>query len=406
MTSTSSTLRLKSERPSVLRFAESSAESSRVRLDMHRGVRELIQWAEENAGRGDVVLCGPAQAGDIDTLEQEIGSPLPTDLRAVLGRFNGAQLPSGRLLTAAQGPGPTIGAALRQVATQRDRSHLDPELLLPFAQTEHGTVLAFDRSAAPVSDTWPIVDFDPESGDVRLVHRTFDAWCRVQVAEWTSRDFGEAFTIERYLAQGRRHAAIEPDVSVAHVTVGHALRRAGRPEEALASYLRGARCVPAEPWCDWEALKLAVVLGDDASVLEAGGRLGKRAPQSTWALRGTTPSRVAFVVARAMRRTERTEPTPWLRILVHLEAQGWDEADHAACTAIRQAVEAGAALPSPSPPQPRKVPPFEPPEAWWSHLEASYRAGILRDDDLALDPIYDSLPDRRAADLLRIRREF
>jgi hypothetical protein len=30
----------------------------------------------------------------------------------------------------------------------------------------------------------------------------------------------------------------------------------------------------------------------------------------------------------------------------------------------------------------------------------------LRDDDLALDPIYDSLPNHRASSLLRIRRDF
>jgi len=373
---------------------------------MHRGVRELIRWAEQNNGQTGVALRPPAQTGDLHTMEQEIGSPLPADLRLVLGRFNGAQLPSAVLLTAAQGPGATIDAALRQVATQREVSFLDPELLLPFARTEHGSVLAFDRSAAPVSDTWPIVDYDPESGDLRLVHRTFDAWCRVQVGEWTSADFGGPFTLDRYLAQGQRHASVEPDVSVAHVTVGHALRRAGRPEEALASYLRGARCVPAEPWCDWEAIKLAVVLGDDAAVLEAGGRLGKRAPESTWELRGTTPSRVAFLVARGMRRATRADGTPWLRILDHLLLQTYEDDDRAACTAIRAAAETTHALPEPTPAQPRKFPPTEPLAVWWSQLQAAYHGGALRDDDLALDPIYDSLPDQRAAGLLRIRRDF
>lgn len=374
---------------------------------MHRGVRELIQWVEQNDGSGGVTRRAPAQAGDLSTLEQEIGAPLPTDLRLVLGRFNGAQLPSAVLLTAAPGPGTTIDAALRQVAAQREASFLDPEVLLPFARTDHGSVLAFDRTAAPVSDTWPIVDYDPESGDIRLVHRTFDAWCRVQVSEWTSTDFGTPFTLDRYLAQGRRHATVEPDVSVAHVTVGHALRRAGRPDEALASYLRGARCVPAEPWCDWEAIKLAVTLGDDESVLEAGARLGKRAPEATWDLRGTTPSRVAFVVARAYRSKPREDATPWLRILDHLLLQTYDDDDRAACAAIREKAEiSGTPLPEPSPGQPRKCPPIEPTEAWWQQLHAAYHAGVLRDDDLALDPIYDTLPGHRAADLLRIRRDF
>lgn len=373
---------------------------------MHRGVRELIRWAEQNNGNNGVALRPPAQAGDLLTLEQEIGAPLPTDLRLVLGRFNGGQLPSAVLLTAAPGPGTTIDAALRQVANQREASFLDPEVLLPFARTEHGSVLAFDRTAAPVSDTWPIVDYDPETGDLRLVHRTFDAWCRVQVGEWTASDFGTTFTLDRYLAQGKRHASVEPDVSVAHVTVGHALRRAGQPEEALASYLRGARCVPAEPWCDWEALKLAVVLGDDGGVLEAGGRLGKRAPEATWTLRGTTPSRVAYLVARAFRRKSREDVTPWLRILDHLLLQTYEDDDRAACQAIRDKAESIEPLPEPTPPQRRKCPPFEPASTWWQHLQAAYHQGALRDDDLALDPIYDSLPDQRASSLLRIRRDF
>ncbi|GAB4198258.1 MAG: hypothetical protein OHK0013_07170 [Sandaracinaceae bacterium] len=374
---------------------------------MHRGVRELIRWAEQNNGKPGVVLQAPAQVGDLLTIEQEIGAPLPADLRLVLGRFNGAQLPSALLLTAAPGPGPTIDAALKEVASLRERSFLDPEVLLPFARTEHGSVLAFDRSAAPVSDTWPIVDFDPESGDLRLVHRTFDAWCRVQVGEWTSPDFGGPFTLDRYLAQGQRHARVEPDVSVAHVTVGHALRRAGRPDEALAAYLQGARCVPAEPWCDWEALKLAVVLGDDMGVLEAGGRLGKRAPESTWKIRGTTPSRVAYLVARAFRRVPREDPTPWLRILDHLVLQALPNEDKAACEAIRgHAERLDVPLPSPVPPQPVKVPRVAPDELWWSQLQTQYQAGVLRDEDLALEPLYDALPDRRAADLLRIRRDF
>lgn len=373
---------------------------------MHRGVREFIRWAEEQNGQHGIVLQPAAQSADLTTIEQEIGSPLPADLRLVLGRFNGAALPSGVLLTAAAGPGATIDAALKEVAAQRESSFLDPDLLLPFARTEHGSVLAFDRSAAPTSDTWPIVDFDPETGDLRLVHRTFDAWCRVQLNEWTSPDFRSPFTLDRYLAQGQRHASVEPDVSVAHVTIGHAQRRAGQPEAALLGYLAGARCVPAEPWCDWEAIKLAVVLRDDNAVLEAGGRLGKRAPARKWALRGTTPSRVAFLVARAHNRVPRADSLPWQRIVDHLTLQALDDDDRHACESIRSSLGAGE-LATPHPDQPVKVPRFDPPELWWEHLRAHYAAGALRDDDLAMHPVYDSLaPAHSAVELLRIRREF
>ena len=134
-----------------------------------------------------------------------------------------------------------VVAENRYAAEDADVSFLDPELLLPFHRTEAGSYLAFDRSAAPVSDTWPIVDYDLETGERRLIHRTFDGWCRLCVAEWTAPDYTEEFTVEKYLLQGERHASIEPDVSIAHVTVAHANRRAGEPEKALESYLKACR---------------------------------------------------------------------------------------------------------------------------------------------------------------------
>src|SRR5689334_6927016 len=116
---------------------------------MHRGVRDYIRWLEDNRTRPDVKLSAPATLGDLTGIEHETGSPIPLDLRLVLGRFNGAVTPAGVLLTAAAGPGSTIEAALKEVAAQRECSWLDPDMLLPFARTEHGAILAFDRSAAP-----------------------------------------------------------------------------------------------------------------------------------------------------------------------------------------------------------------------------------------------------------------
>lgn len=374
---------------------------------MHRGVRDFIRWLEDNRTRTGVALQAPATLRDLTTIEHETGSPIPLDLRLVLGRFNGAQTPAGVLLTAASGPGSTIEAALKEVAAQRNCSWLDPDILLPFARTEHGAILAFDRSAAPIADTWPIVDYDPESGEVRIVHRTFDGWCRTCVGEWNHPDFDQPFTLDRYIAAGRRHTEAEPDVSVAHVTVGHGLRRAGEPEDALASYLRGARCVPAVPWADWEALKLASVLHDTRAVLETASRLAKRTPSKTWELRGTTPSRVAFLVARTL-LSESPEPrTQYLRALDHLATQAVDDEDIAACRAIVEAVENGTPLPPPAPPKSNLVPPHADLDAWWEAMRASYAAGQLRDDDLALDPTYAPLEATHVlGDILRIRREF
>ncbi len=375
---------------------------------MHKGVREFVQWVEEHRESAGISLSPPAQARDIQAIEHHVGSPLPADLRLVLGRFNGAVAPAGTLLTAAPGPGMALEAALKEVAQQRESSFLDPEMLLPFHRTEQGTVLAFDRSAAPIADTWPIVDYDPDSGEVRLVPRTFDGWCRLCVREWTS-EVDTPFDLDKYLRQGKRHVEIEPDVSIAHVTVGHALRRAGRPREALASYLRGGRCIPAIPWADWEALKLAVLLRDLPALLEAAGRLSKRTPASIWDQRATTISRVAYVLARSLVWVPDGEPRGVImRALDHLRPQSKSTEDAAARDAIIAAAIAGSPLPLPHPPQDTPIPRDGDLEAWWTALDQGYRSGALRDDDFVLDPVYDALAgsSHDIVELLRIRREF
>ena len=373
---------------------------------MHRGVRELIRWVQERDGSDNVKAHRPASAKEITNLEHQLGAPLPADLKLVLGVFDGATLPNGTLLSGMSGPGDTIEAALKLLAADRGISFLDPELLLPFHRTEAGSYLAFDRSAAPVSDTWPIVDYDLESGEMRIIHRTFDGWCRLCVEEWTAEDYTAEFTVEKYLAQGRRHALIEPDISIAHVTVAHALRRCGEPELSLESYLKGGRCVPSVPWSDWEALKLASLLRYPADAIEAGARLAKRAPLAMWEQRETSPSRVAYALAKVAPPPGDAQE-PWLRAFDMLVAQGLDEEDVAAATAIRQAVVAGDPLPQPSPPQEAPIEVGDDLEAAWTAMMESYRVGELRDDDLLLDPRFDELAKTHdLADVLRIKRDF
>jgi hypothetical protein len=361
---------------------------------------------QEHDGSETVRAQRPAAAKEVTALEHQLGAPLPADLKIVLNVFDGATLPNGVLLGAAPGPGDTIEAALKQLAEQRGVSFLDPELLLPFHRTELGSYLAFDRSAAPVSDTWPVVDFDPGTGEMRLIHRTFDGWCRLCVREWTSTDYAEEFTVDKYLRQGERHAEIEPDVSIAHVTVAHALRRAGEPERSLESYLRAGRCVPAVPWADWEALKLAVVLRYPADALEAGSRLAKRAPSSTWEIRGTTPSRVAFALSRVAPPVG-ADQEGWLRMIDQLTAQALDDEDGEAIKAIRRAIVIGEAAPPPSPPQEAPIDVGDELDQTFATACESYREGSLRDDDLILDPRLDPLwATHDPADVLRIRRDF
>ncbi len=373
---------------------------------MHRGIREFIQWV---MGGGDGLGATPerpASTKEIIVLEHQLGTPLPADLKLVLGVFDGATLPNGVLLSARPGPGNTIEAALKAHAEDRGTSFLDPELMLPFHRTEAGSYLCFDRSAAPVADTWPVVDYDLETGEMRLTHRTFDGWCQLCVEEWTADDYHADFTVEKYLRGGQRHAAIEPDVSVAHVTVAHALRRAGEPEDSLESYLRAGRCVPPLAWADWEALKLAALLRYPAHALEAAGRLCRRAPESMWDLRETTPSRVAYAIASVAPGPDGHQE-PWLRALDQLCQQPLDEDDAAAAAAIRQAVIAGEPVPPPSPPQEAEIAFADDLDALWAAVADAYRAGSLREDDLLLDPRFAPLTERYdLVDVLRIRRDF
>lgn len=371
---------------------------------MHSGVRSFVQWVDAHKDDPELELNAPASASDIAALEQMLGGPIPADLKFVLTRFNGGTLPAGTLLPAGIEPG-TIGATVREYAEAVGGDFLDSELLLPFHRTPEGSLLCFDRSAGPVSDTWSIVDYYQDLDEHRLMYRTFDGWCRVCVAEWTSDDFTEDFTLDTYLRAGMRHAEVEPDVATAHATVAHALKRAGRPEDALESYLQGARCVPPLPWCDWEALKISAILRMHGPALEAATRVSSHAPAHRWAQRETTPGRVAEVAAPLILSARDREP--WMRIIDHLRQQA-DDDDARVIDAIREALEGDGTLPPVRPVRDQPIVPRQPDlDAWWEACRAAYGEGHLRDDDLVLDPDLVQLGRLRdVGDLLRIRREF
>jgi hypothetical protein len=369
---------------------------------VHRGVREFVQWLEQNRDEPDVKLSPSASAHDLSSLEQQLGVPLPTDLRLVLTRFNGGVLPSGTLLPGGVGPG-TIEGEVRKFAEAQGADFLDPELPLPFCRTAEGSLLCFDRSAGPVSDTWPIVDYNDETADTHLVHRTFDGWCSACVAEWSSPDFREEFNLDKYLRMGARHVAVEPDVASAHATVAHAFKRAGSPELALDGYLQAARCVPSLPWCDWEALKLACLMDRQEEALEAASRLCGPAPQERWDQRETTPGSVSDLVARMAVQAE--DDTPWVQLLDRLlEQTEGDERAHV--EEVRRCVVVGEPLPAVR--QPRtSIPGASDLGQWWQAMEQAYRAGHVREDDLLFDPSLEGLSNHKPlAELLRIRRDF
>jgi hypothetical protein len=366
-------------------------------------VQEFVRWLSDHKDEPGIELSEPARNEDIGHLEQTLGGPLPSDFKLVLMRFNGGQLPNGRILRCGAGPS-TMEEAVRRLAERLGADFLDPELLLPFHYTTEGSVLAFDRSAGPVADTWPIVDYFEGTGEMRLVFRTFDGWCRNCVADWRSADYLDEFSLDKYLRVGERHVAVEPDVASAHATVAHALRRSGQPERALAAYVAAARCVPPLPWCDWDALKLAVLLALPEVAYESAARLCAPAPRARWRERGTTPGKVADVIGRiAPRKGERAR---WVRLLDQLEMQA--EADELEqVRAVRHSLVAKGKAPAPVPPRASIVPAQPDPALWWRDVRDAYERGELRDDDLLLDPQLLELGRHyKLADLLRIRREF
>lgn len=370
---------------------------------MHRGVQALIQWLSNDPAVGPPERVG-ASASALAAVTEAIASPLPTDLRLLLKRLDGGELPTGHLLSASGADDNSIVGTLRSIAAGLHMPSDDPEVPLPFYLSDEGAVLCFDRSAGPVADTWTIIDAQRDGSAQRLVHRTFDGWCRLRLADWTADDFGKEFTLDAYLAAGRRHVAIEPDVSVAHATVAHALRRAGEPEQALQEYEKAARCVPAEAWCDWEALKLATLLGDAERAVAAARRLCARAPKERWALRETTPGAVADALGVVAQRLLQRDVI--MRLFDQLtEAAEGEEGEHVA--AIRRALHHGEVLRPTMPPNPTAVSPHPDPNVFWQKLEKAYREGRVRDDDLLLDPMYQQLDAHRPLkELLRIRRDF
>jgi hypothetical protein len=372
---------------------------------VHRGVQALVGWIDTNNGKAGVTLRTPAAAVHLAMLEDALLSPLPSDLRMLLGRHDGGRLPNGVLLSASPvTQGDSILETRLDLAQRLGKKADDPELPLPFFRSDEGAVLMFERSAGPVPDTWPISDYHLETRDVRLVHRTLDGFCSYLVADWTDAEFNAPFSLDKYLKAGLRHARMEPDVSAAHATAAHALRRAGRPKDALASYLRAARCLPALAYADWEALKLAVLLGDVPAALEAGSRISSRAPKARWRSRETKPLRVAQ--ALSWLGEERDHRELLMRLLDQLAAQA-EGPDVAAIQAVRRAMFTDSPMPETRATRATAVPVDPNAAKRWALLQQAYLEGRVRDEDLLLDPAYGGREaEPPLHQLLTIRRDF
>ncbi len=375
---------------------------------MHRGIREFVAWVESH--RGVLALQPPASSEQLAAAERRLGAALPTDLRLLLQRFNGGELPGGVLLG--------VGHEVASIESFSERFRRGDELgAVPFyadgaeslEQAASCELHALDTQAGPVPDTWPVQSIDPHEPQRRpVVHRTLDGWCRLRFAEWSDQAPDGEPLLETYLRQGMRHVEVEPDVAAAHATVAHALRRLGRPEEALEAYLRAARCVPSEPWCDWEALVLAALLGRIQQGFEAASRLVAPAPAARWVQRGASPVGVAHVVARFCARLDPIGADRWLGLL-DLLAETIEGPESLHVEAVRVAV-AEERDPPPWPQGPRAglaLSAEAPPEAVWHAARKAYLEGRLRAEHLLLDPtLRDVASDPPLAELLRLRRDF
>ena len=119
----------------------------------------------------------------------------------------------------------------------------------------------------------------------------------------------------------------------------------------------------------------------------------------------TTPLWVAQVVAPLARRTG--SPSRWVRMLSQLE-EAADDDERPDVHAIRMAIETGGPFP---PLDPLREEPLVPPQpdldAWFTAVKRSYHAGVVRDEDLLLEPSMAPLRERYPlGDCLRARRDF
>lgn len=369
---------------------------------MHQGVRDLLAWTRANRDNPAVRLHPPARSSELTALERELGQPLPTDLRIVLGYFNGGRLPIAELLPAGIGPG-TIGGALKSYAQHVGRDFLDRELLLPFARTDEDSLLAFDRAAGPLADTWPIVDYHPGTRTHRLVYRTFDGFCRHALSEWTSEDFGGPFSLDLYLRKAERHLEAEGDVAAAHAALAHAERRAGLVAKAIRSYLRAGALIPSEDWCDYEALKLAALTNDAEAGIQAASRLAQPCPRERWARREAEPGRVAEAMGILARRSGKEGA--FLSLLKRLRLSAYEELPIVdgiiASLRIGGPIETRPISPAPV------VEPSTDRNVYAQRLTDAYVSGALRDENMLFDPGLAPLRDAGwFGELHKIRREF
>lgn len=392
---------------------------------MHAGVAAFVRWVESRRNHPEAKVGAPASSADISGLIERLGTTLPQDLRVVMQRFNGARLPAGTLLaTHDQGDAMSMESELKRFVAAQGESRAAANVPLPFFKSSEGSVLCFDRGAAPVADTWPVIDFYEETGETRLVHRTFDGWCETVCLQWASADFEGDFTVASYLRQGKRHLEVEPDVSTSHATVAHAYRRAGEPEKALMCYLHAGACIPPLLWCDWEALKMSILLRKTEAAWEAAFRLTSPAPPHRWRERETDPARVADAIARAASLDTGTGLSipplrgshgngapdlrhPWGELMDRLHQSVEDPDERAHVIRVHDRMLRG------EPPgdivEPEPVP-FVVPEdldAAWSETKSQYHAGHLRDEHMLFSPELEPLRSGRdLSELLRIRREF
>ena len=268
---------------------------------MHRGVqaRHRLDSSNTPVFRGSSCNRAGAAGRELSTVEDAhrlaaAGRPAAAARRATTA----ARSPSGTLLRAG-------GTRPRQHARRAAGARQAPEDVRARSRAAAAVLPRRRRRAPGIRPQRGARRRTPGRSSTTTSTAASSAWCIARstasagcaLARSGPRPTSAAqFTLESYLRSGQRHVEIEPDVAVAHATVAHALRRAGKPELALR---RTCAAHAACRLCRGATGKRSRSRCCSATPMRArgcGARLSRARRQPRWDQRATTPSWSADVL--------------------------------------------------------------------------------------------------------------
>ncbi len=185
-----------------------------------------------------------------------MGIPLPDDLRAFLGSFDGAELFNESVRLGGVGPDSSLNLVQLYLAP-RQAPLRDDDFV--FAQTATGDFLVL--AAAPPGQARPVVRVIPESEERWLAGSAFSPWLEGLLAaeqllydsdgEFNPDAFepgGDELTPLMALRQAERALRRDPGAAERHHDLGVARRRLQQPAEAVVAFCEAASLDAQNPW--------------------------------------------------------------------------------------------------------------------------------------------------------------